>query len=601
LTSAKHQRCDRKFKYQATAMADSQDDLSTSAEECSPVNQNCILMRTAQRLEEFYRKGLMCDVCLITGHKRIQAHRVVLAAASDYFHALFTTNMKESLSDEVHIGSIDPDILEAIITYCYSGVIEVNEMNVENLFQGASMLQVPSVVDRCSELLIEKLHPSNCIGIRSFADRNGCDVLMDAAEKFVYQNFVEVIKHDEYLLLNVAEVIELLSSDFLNVPNEGIIYEALMLWIMHSKEERVEYLERLFDVLRIAVLPPKYIVEQIKTNPLIMNSLVCCKQIVDALEFHLCPSARSMFELGIRCRARKSTLGSVICFGGTDATKKALISEQYDFVNDRWNPVVYASKRVQFGVALFGDRVFFVGGREGLKTLSVVDVWDYKRDKNVCLTRIPSMNTPRHALGVAVMDDMIFAIGGHDGWTCLSSAERFDGKEWVKIADMSTARSSFGIAVLNGKIYAVGGRGAGNCHSSVECYHPLRNCWYPCADMSHPRGNVAVGVLNGFLYAVGGVSSVISKLAVRYTAVERYNPETDEWIYVAHLSSARDGIAICTVGCFLLAIGGYSDKQYENCVEYYDEISCRWHKIAPLKYARAGASALVFPNVTVYP
>ncbi|OUC48396.1 putative BTB/POZ domain protein [Trichinella nativa] len=167
-------------------MADSQDDLSTSAEECSPVNQNCILMRTAQRLEEFYRKGLMCDVCLITGHKRIQAHRVVLAAASDYFHALFTTNMKESLSDEVHIGSIDPDILEAIITYCYSGVIEVNEMNVENLFQGASMLQVPSVVDRCSELLIEKLHPSNCIGIRSFADRNGCDVLMDAAEKFVY-------------------------------------------------------------------------------------------------------------------------------------------------------------------------------------------------------------------------------------------------------------------------------------------------------------------------------------------------------------------------------------------------------------------------------
>ncbi|OUC48398.1 putative kelch repeat protein [Trichinella nativa] len=372
-----------------------------------------------------------------------------------------------------------------------------------------------------------------------------------------------------------------------------------MLWIMHSKEERVEYLERLFDVLRIAVLPPKYIVEQIKTNPLIMNSLVCCKQIVDALEFHLCPSARSMFELGIRCRARKSTLGTVICFGGTDATKKALISEQYDFVNDRWNPVVYASKRVQFGVALFGDRIFFIGGREGLKTLSVVDVWDYKRDKNVCLTRIPSMNTPRHAL--AMMDDMIFAIGGHDGWTCLSSAERFDGKEWVKIADMSTARSSFGIAVLNGKIYAVGGRGAGNCHSSVECYHPLRNCWYPCADMSQPRGNVAVGVLNGFLYAVGGVSSVISKLAVRYTAVERYNPETDEWIYVAHLSSARDGIAVCTVGCFLLAIGGYSDKQYENCVEYYDEISCRWHKIAPLKYARAGASAVVFPNVTVYP
>ncbi|KAL1227789.1 Kelch-like protein [Trichinella spiralis] len=141
LTSAKHRRCDRKFKYQATPMADSQDDLSTTAEECSPVNQNCILMRTAQRLEEFYRRGLMCDVCLITGHKRIQAHRVVLAAASDYFHALFTTNMKESLSDEVHIGSIDPDILEAIITYCYSGVIEVNEMNVENLFQGASMLQ----------------------------------------------------------------------------------------------------------------------------------------------------------------------------------------------------------------------------------------------------------------------------------------------------------------------------------------------------------------------------------------------------------------------------------------------------------------------------
>lgn len=53
--------------------------------------------------------------------KRIHAHRVILAGSSDYFAAMFTGGMEESERNEVEIQGIEPDCLEALVNYCYTG------------------------------------------------------------------------------------------------------------------------------------------------------------------------------------------------------------------------------------------------------------------------------------------------------------------------------------------------------------------------------------------------------------------------------------------------------------------------------------------------
>lgn len=63
-----------------------------------------------------------CSLYLILiGVKRIEAHRIVLSAASDYFAAMFTNDFGESFQNEVELQAVDPDALETLVAYCYTG------------------------------------------------------------------------------------------------------------------------------------------------------------------------------------------------------------------------------------------------------------------------------------------------------------------------------------------------------------------------------------------------------------------------------------------------------------------------------------------------
>ena len=45
------------------------------------------------------------------------------------------------------------------------------------------------VKEACCEFLVTQLHPSNCLGIRAFADLHGCLDLLKLADKYTAQHF----------------------------------------------------------------------------------------------------------------------------------------------------------------------------------------------------------------------------------------------------------------------------------------------------------------------------------------------------------------------------------------------------------------------------
>lgn len=53
-------------------------------------------------------------------------------------------------------------------------------------------------------------------------------------------------------------------------------------------------------------------------------------------------------------------------------------------------------RRLQFGVAVLDNKLFIVGGREGLKTLNTVECYDLRKKT---WTLMPPMSTHRHGLG----------------------------------------------------------------------------------------------------------------------------------------------------------------------------------------------------------
>lgn len=76
---------------------------------------------------------------------------------------------------------------------CICGIqVTVEEGNVQTLLPAACLLQLAEIQEACCEFLKRQLDPSNCLGIRAFADTHSCRELLRIADKFTQHNFQEV-------------------------------------------------------------------------------------------------------------------------------------------------------------------------------------------------------------------------------------------------------------------------------------------------------------------------------------------------------------------------------------------------------------------------
>ncbi|XP_013907369.1 PREDICTED: kelch-like protein 2 [Thamnophis sirtalis] len=143
------------------------------------------IIKAFKVLNELRSQNLLCDVTIVAEDMEIAAHRVVLAACSPYFLAMFTGEMSESQAKKVRIKEVDGWTLKMIIEYIYTGEITVTEENVQVLLPAASLLQLQDVKKSCCDFLETQLHPVNCLGIRAFADVHACIELLNKANTFV--------------------------------------------------------------------------------------------------------------------------------------------------------------------------------------------------------------------------------------------------------------------------------------------------------------------------------------------------------------------------------------------------------------------------------
>uniref|UniRef100_A0A452QTE6 Kelch like family member 5 n=1 Tax=Ursus americanus TaxID=9643 RepID=A0A452QTE6_URSAM len=504
--------------------------------------------------------------------------RLVLSSVSDYFAAMFTNDVREARQEEIKMEGVEPNSLWSLIQYAYTGRLELKEDNIECLLSTACLLQLSQVVEACCKFLMKQLHPSNCLGIRSFADAQGCTDLHKVAHNYTMEHFMEVIRNQEFVLLPAGEIAKLLASDDMNIPNEETILNALLTWVRHDLEQRRKDLSKLLAYIRLPLLAPQFLADM-ENNALFRDDIECQKLIMEAMKYHLLPERRPMLQ-SPRTKPRKSTVGTLFAVGGMDSTKGATSIEKYDLRTNMWTPVANMNgRRLQFGVAVLDDKLYVVGGRDGLKTLNTVECYN---PKTKTWSVMPPMSTHRHGLGVAVLEGPMYAVGGHDGWSYLNTVERWDpqARQWNFVATMSTPRSTVGVAVLSGKLYAVGGRDGSSCLKSVECFDPHTNKWTLCAQMSKRRGGVGVTTWNGLLYAIGGHDAPASNLTSRLSdCVERYDPKTDMWTAVASMSISRDAVGVCLLGDKLYAVGGYDGQTYLNTVEAYDPQTNEWTQV----------------------
>lgn len=498
---------------------------------------------------------------------------------------MFTGELAESRATEVTIRDVDEQAMEQLVEFCYTAHIVVEESNVQALLPAACLLQLQEIQDVCCEFLKRQLDCSNCLGIRAFADTHSCRELLRIADKFTQQNFPEVMESEEFLLLPASQLIDIVSSDELNVRSEEQTFQAVMSWVKYNVAERRQHLAQVLQHVRLPLLSPKFLVGTVSSELLIRSDDACRDLLDEAKNYLLLPQERPLMQ-GPRTRPRKPTRRGEVLFavGGWCSGDAIASVERFDPQSGEWKMVAPMSKRrCGVGVAVLHDLLYAVGGHDGQSYLNSIERYDPQT--NQWCGAVAPTSSCRTSVGVAVLEGALYAVGGQDGVQCLNHVERYDPKEnrWTKVAPMTTRRLGVAVAVLGGHLYAVGGSDGQAPLNTVERYDPRHNKWTPVAPMSTRRKHLGCAVFDGQIYAVGGRDD-----CTELSSAERYEPSTDSWAPVVAMTSRRSGVGLAVVNSQLYAVGGFDGTAYLKSIEVFDPESNQWRLCGAMNYRRLG-------------
>uniref|UniRef100_UPI0035901FDB GDNF-inducible zinc finger protein 1-like isoform X1 n=2 Tax=Myxine glutinosa TaxID=7769 RepID=UPI0035901FDB len=146
------------------------------------------------------KSNVLCDVTLRIDNEDFPAHRIVLAACSDYFCALFTNELEKD-QPRVDLEGLAAPTVEILLDFMYTETVYVSVDNVQELLSAACLLQLQGMKQTCCEFLESQIDPSNCLAMRDVAEAHNCLELQQGAELFIQKFSPEEFQHDECCFL----------------------------------------------------------------------------------------------------------------------------------------------------------------------------------------------------------------------------------------------------------------------------------------------------------------------------------------------------------------------------------------------------------------
>jgi BTB/POZ domain len=132
----------------------------------------------------------LTDVTLKVKDKEFKAHKVILAAASPVFKAMFKEGTKEHEDSCVNIQDMDSDVFEVFLRFLYSGQVDQLDEMISELFVAADKYDVQPLREICIHHMAKNISMDNAVNMLILADRYGLEPIKIQAQKFITNNIM---------------------------------------------------------------------------------------------------------------------------------------------------------------------------------------------------------------------------------------------------------------------------------------------------------------------------------------------------------------------------------------------------------------------------
>eukprot|EP00092_Neocalanus_flemingeri_P009619 GFUD01010355.1.p1 GENE.GFUD01010355.1~~GFUD01010355.1.p1 ORF type:complete len:560 (-),score=190.97 GFUD01010355.1:230-1909(-) len=231
------------------------------------------------QLDQYRQDHLLTDVVLKSSSLTLPCHKLVLSLHSPYFRTLFQSKgFVESDQSMIELTHIKPDLLEVLVSFIYTGRLEVEKESAVELLEVASILQLADqqLVDEVKRVLTEAARQADTFQELFYIWNTAVTYELDQVVEVVLT--VLEVKLEQFLsspsdvswlcMLGWEEMKQVLDREGLCVQSEATLLELAIVWANDKVEDQEEYTTwlQLLQSVRLTLLDKKFVKQQLAKN-----------------------------------------------------------------------------------------------------------------------------------------------------------------------------------------------------------------------------------------------------------------------------------------------------------------------------------------------
>ena len=181
---------------------------------CTPNSTNKLEFDLSKCVEEARQNNLFTDVTLVVAdQKEFKAHKVVLASQSQFFKTRFASRWMDHRlhvpgysDDRVEMTDVPASVMEAILSYMYTGKVANIEKIANNLLPAADEYGLIGLRKMCEEELCKSLTSGTAIPLLIHAVTHSAPDLKKACIEFITLNTASVRQSEWWGKLKEAQM-----------------------------------------------------------------------------------------------------------------------------------------------------------------------------------------------------------------------------------------------------------------------------------------------------------------------------------------------------------------------------------------------------------
>lgn len=505
-----------------------------------------------KRLDCMRQKQKNCDLVISVSGQEIHTNKNIMCAASDYFDAMFSHNMRENQRGVVEMKGVTFAAVKKCVDFIYTGQIFIADEHCEELLYCADLLQLKDVYERFSPFLESRLNLKSFFQTRRIAGKFSLLTLIEICDEFAILNFVKLSKEEKFAELEFDYIHYLLSSsrESSSSINEDSKLAATLQWVNFNPKMREVHLMALVNLLNMANISREYCRFLAEKEHLCQKSGELMTKIVLALTTPCDVTVSDTKSSNIISSSSKAN--SLVMWDMSDKCLQLYTPSKQKLHRFVAHSAVFETK---FTACTLNDKLYLLTSDK--KVFVLGHEWD-RLDDMLC--------SHGDHLQCAAHEKEVY-VGGENSMEKLSVVP--NNERWQSINLHQNLCDKSCLVCYHDFIFMIGGYNHGESLKKVLKYSPKSCSWSATPSLNTGRYNASATVYDDRLYVGGGVSN-----SIKTRTFEMFDITTNSWTQLARMNTRRSSFRIHVVDDKIFAVGS---GIAECSIEIYDTKANSWY------------------------